>query len=134
LGHEVVVFEAQEKLGGMLRYGIPAFRLPDEVLDREVAVLARMGIEFRTGVQLGRDIAVSELERDFHAVFLGLGAWKSRRLRIPGEEHQAVWMGIEFLREVKTGGTPALPSRVVVIGGGTQRLTPHVPPAGLGQR
>jgi len=118
LGHEVVVFEAQEKLGGMLRYGIPAFRLPDEVLDREVAVLARMGIEFRTGVQLGRDIAVSELERDFHAVFLGLGAWKSRRLRIPGEEHQAVWMGIEFLREVKTGGTPALPSRVVVIGGG----------------
>ena len=122
MGHEVVVFEAREKLGGMLRYGIPAFRLPHEVLDREIAVLKRMGIEFRTGVALGRDLTLSELERDFHAVFLGLGAWKSRRLNVPGEDHPAVFPGIEFLARGKTGKPPELPGRVAVIGGGNTAI------------
>lgn len=122
LGHEVVVFEAREKLGGMLRYGIPAFRLPHEVLDREIAVLKRMGIEFRTGVALGRDITLDELERQFHAVFLGLGAWKSRRLGVPGEDHPAVFQGIEFLAQVKTGRPPKLPAQVAVIGGGNTAI------------
>ncbi|MBC7222281.1 FAD-dependent oxidoreductase [Candidatus Bipolaricaulota bacterium] len=122
MGHEVVVFEARDQLGGMLRYGIPAFRLPHDVLDREIAVLKRMGIDFRTGVALGRDITLEELERDFHAVFLGLGAWKSRALGIPGEDHPAVFAGIEFLAQVKTGKAPKLPSQVAVIGGGNTAI------------
>lgn len=122
MGHEVVVFEAREKLGGMLRYGIPAFRLPHEVLDREIAVLKRMGIEFRTGVALGRDLSLADLERDFHAVFLGLGAWKSRQLGVPGEDHRKVFPGIEFLAQVKTGKPPELPGRVAVIGGGNTAI------------
>ncbi|MCS7216584.1 MAG: FAD-dependent oxidoreductase [Candidatus Bipolaricaulota bacterium] len=121
-GHAVVVFEARERLGGMLRYGIPVFRLPHEVLDREIEVLRRMGIEFRTGVALGRDLTLADLERDFHAVFLGLGAWKSRRLGIPGEDHPAVLQGLEFLAQVKTGQPPRLPGRVAVIGGGNTAM------------
>ncbi len=122
VGHEVVVFEARDQLGGMLRYGIPAFRLPHEVLDREISVLKRMGIEFRTGVALGRDVSLAELERSFHAVFLGLGAWKSRLLGIPGEDHPLVFQGIEFLARVKTGTPPPLPGRVAVIGGGNTAI------------
>lgn len=122
LGHAVAVFEARDRLGGMLRYGIPAFRLPHEVLDREIRVLRKMGIEFHTKVALGRDLSLAELERDFHAVFLGLGAWKSRRLGVPGEDHPAVFVGIEFLAQVKTGKAPKLPSRVAVIGGGNTAI------------
>ncbi|MBC7318995.1 FAD-dependent oxidoreductase, partial [Candidatus Bipolaricaulota bacterium] len=90
--------------------------------DREIAVLKRMGIEFRTGVALGRDITLDELERQFHAVFLGLGAWKSRRLGVPGEDHPAVFQGIEFLAQVKTGRPPKLPAQVAVIGGGNTAI------------
>jgi len=122
LGHGVVIFEAEEKLGGMLRYGIPAFRLPDEVLDREIDVLSRMGIEFRTGIRLGREISLTQLEDGFDAVFLGLGAWKSRRLGIPSEDNPAVWLGIEFLRAVKEGRRPKLPGKVAVIGGGNTAI------------
>lgn len=122
MGHEVVVFEARDKLGGMLRYGIPAFRLPHDVLDREIEVLRRMGIAFRTGVALGRDLTLSQLEQEFDAVFLGLGAWRSRRLGIPGEDHSAVFQGIEFLAQVKTGTPPVLPQRVAVIGGGNTAI------------
>lgn len=122
LGHEVVVFEAREKLGGMLRYGIPAFRLPHDVLDREIEVLRRMGIVFRTGVALGRDFSLSDLERDFHAIFLGLGAWRSRRLGVPGEDHPLVFPGIDFLARVKAGHAPRLPAKVAVIGGGNTAI------------
>ena len=117
-GHGVVVYEAMPRMGGMLRYGIPEYRLPQSVIDREVNVLERMGIDFRNGIRLGEDVGLDELRADHDAVFLGLGAWGTRSLGISGEEHPAVMQGTDFLRRVNEGDRPDLPRRVVVIGGG----------------
>ena len=121
-GHRVTVFDAMPKMGGMLRYGIPDFRLPQDVLDQELGVLTRMGIEFRNGVCLGQDVSLPELERDYDAVFLGLGAWDSRGLSIPHEDHPAVQQGIDFLRRLNCGERVTLPPRVAVIGGGNTAI------------
>ncbi len=121
-GHGAVVFDAMPKMGGMLRYGIPDFRLPQGVLDRELAVLQEMGIEFHGGVRLGADLSLDALERDYDAVFLGLGAWESRTLSVPHEDHPAVLHGIDFLRRLNMGEPVTLPGRVAVIGGGNTAI------------
>ena len=121
-GHRAVVFDAMPKMGGMLRYGIPDFRLPQEILDRELDVLKEMGIEFRNGVRLGANLTLDELERDYDAIFLGLGAWDSRSLSVPHEDHPAVQQGIEFLRRLNCGEAVSLPERVVVVGGGNTAI------------
>ena len=117
-GHGVVVYEAMPRMGGMLRYGIPEYRLPQPVIDREVGVLGQMGIDFRNGIRLGEDISLEDLRAEYDAVFLGLGAWGTRSLGISGEKHPAVIQGTDFLRRVNEGERPALPRRVAVIGGG----------------
>ena len=86
LGYQVTIFEAENALGGALRLYLPAFRLPREVLDREVGLVAKMGAEVRLKSRLGRDIHLEDLRRDFAAVFLALGAHKSLSLQIPGED------------------------------------------------
>jgi len=121
-GHATVVFDAMPKMGGMLRYGIPDFRLPQEVLDREITVLQRMGIEFRNDMHLGKELTLADLERDFDAIFLGLGAWGTRSLAIPGKDHPAVFQGIDFLRTVNEGNKTPLPDHVAVIGGGNTAM------------
>ncbi len=121
-GHTTVVFDAMPKMGGMLRYGIPDFRLAQKGLDRELAVLEKMGIEFRNNVRLGEEITLVQLQSEFDAVFLGLGAWRVRGLRIPGEDHSSVMQGIEFLRRVNEGERTPLPPRMVVIGGGNTAM------------
>ena len=117
--YKVTVFDKNELPGGMLRYGIPAFRLEKTVLDAEIDVLKELGVVFRCGVEVGRDVTIQQLrEQGFDAFYLGIGAQKSAALGIPGEELQGVWGGIDFLRTVNAGARPELGKKVVVVGGG----------------
>jgi formate dehydrogenase major subunit len=116
LGHSCTVFDAHPAPGGMLRYGIPNFRLPGEVIDREVEVIARLGAEFKHGTSLGEDITLRELRGEYDAVFLGLGAQKPLTLQLAGEEAKGVISGLGFLAEEDGKGTVG--KKVIVIGGG----------------
>jgi heterodisulfide reductase subunit A len=119
-GYQVTLFEAQDRLGGMLRVGIPDYRLPQGILDREIGRILRLGVEARTGVRLGPDVTLHGLKaQGFAAVFLGIGAHASLKLGIPGEENATgVVDAVRFLREVNSGGQPPVGARVAVIGGG----------------
>ncbi len=117
--YKVTVFDKNELPGGMLRYGIPSFRLEKPVLDSEIDVLKELGVVFRCGVEVGKDVTIEELRKQgFAAFYLAVGAQKSAALGIPGEELKGVWGGIDFLREVNAGARPAIGKKVVVIGGG----------------
>lgn len=121
LGYRVTVFEALPEPGGMLRVGIPAYRLPREVLDREIGLIQALGVEIRPNTSLGRDISWDDLKA-FNAVFLATGAHKERRLGIPGEQALGVVSGLEFLRDVNQGREVAVRGRVAVIGGGNTAI------------
>ena len=117
--YKVTVFDKNDQPGGMLRYGIPSFRLEKPVLDAEIDVLKELGVIFRCGVEIGKDITVAQLrEQGYDAIYLAVGAQKSASLGIPGEDLEGVWGGIDFLREVNSGAKPAVGSKVVVVGGG----------------
>ena len=117
--YRVTVFDKNEQPGGMLRYGIPNFRLEKNVLDAEIDVLKEMGVIFRCGVEVGKVVTIQQLrEQGFDAFFLGVGAQKSSSLGIPGEDLKGVWGGIDFLREVNAGSKPEIGKKVVVVGGG----------------
>jgi NADPH-dependent glutamate synthase beta subunit-like oxidoreductase/coenzyme F420-reducing hydrogenase delta subunit/NAD-dependent dihydropyrimidine dehydrogenase PreA subunit len=116
LGYAATVFEAYSEVGGMLRSGVPQYRLPREVLDREFERLTRMGVEIRTNTPVVSLDLVFEL--GYKAIFVTVGAQQSRRLGVPGEDQPGVIDAITFLREVSLGLRPALGERVVVIGGG----------------
>ena len=117
--YRVTVFDKNELPGGMLRYGIPSFRLERNVLDAEIDVLKELGVIFRCGVEIGKDVTIQQLrEQGFDAIYLAVGAQKSASLGIPGEELEGVWGGIDFLREVNGGARPYLGKKAVVIGGG----------------
>ncbi len=121
LGYIVTIYEAQPQLGGMLRYGIPAYRLPKEVLDQELAVILSLGIDWRTNFALGRDFTWQDL-KTFDAIFLATGAWQSLSLKIPGEESAGVISGLELLKKINSGQEVFLGERVAVIGGGNTAL------------
>ncbi len=118
LGYRVTLFEAEAALGGALRLYIPPYRLPREVLDRELAVLDKLGVEVFLRTRLGRDVHLEELRRDFAAVFLALGAHKSLHLEVSGENLAQVMSGLDFLRLANDGRPPEVGPRVAVIGGG----------------
>ena len=118
-GFQVTLFEALEKLGGMLRAGIPDFRLPPEILDREIEQILALGVEVRTGAVLGRDFRLDSLkEQGFEAVFLGIGAHKDLSLGVEGEESDGVLRAVEFLRRANLGERVDVGRRVAVVGGG----------------
>jgi NADPH-dependent glutamate synthase beta subunit-like oxidoreductase/NAD-dependent dihydropyrimidine dehydrogenase PreA subunit len=118
-GYAVTVFEKQERLGGMLTLGIPSFRLEKAVVDSEIDVLREMGVAFKTGVEVGRDVTLGDLRKEgFAAFYLAIGAQAGRSLGIEGEEAQGVATGVDFLREVNLGVGVGLSGKVVVIGGG----------------
>jgi len=115
-GHKVVVFEREEKPGGMLTYGIPPYRLPKQVVEKEAAALAGMGVEINTGKAVGVDVKFEALQKEFDAVLLAVGAWRERDIGIAGEE--LMMAGLEFLRDVNKGRGKPLGMAVAVIGGG----------------
>ena len=118
-GYPVTVFDRNPIPGGMLTLGIPSFRLEKDVLNAEIDILREMGVEFRCGVEVGKDITIAQLrEQGYKGFYLAIGAQKSRPLGIPGEELSGVTGGIEFLREVNLGHAPAVGKTCVVIGGG----------------
>jgi NADPH-dependent glutamate synthase beta subunit-like oxidoreductase len=118
-GYQVCVFEAADALGGMLRHGIPEYRLPRRVLDAEIALILALGVEVRTGRHVGRDLDWRELEA-WDAVFIATGAGRPLGLGVPGSDRAR--SGLEFLREVNRGGRPPLGPRVAVIGGGSTAM------------
>ncbi len=117
-GYPVTLFEAQPFLGGALRLYIPPYRLPREVLEREVSLVSQLGAEVRLRTRLGRDVHLEDLRRDFAAVFLALGAHQGLSLQIPGENLTGVMDGLSFLKAVNEGTPPPVGRRVAVIGGG----------------
>jgi len=121
-GVDVTVYEGMEKAGGMLRYGIPDYRMPQDVLDLEINTILRLGVTLKTNTRLGRDFDLLSLRKDNDAVIIALGAWKSRNLRVPGENHREVLSGIEFLRDVAMGRHVKVGRKVVVIGGGNTAI------------
>lgn len=118
LGYGPTIFEELPKLGGMLRYGIPEYRLPRDILDEEIEVILNAGVEVKCGSKVGRDVSMEQLMEDFEAVFVAVGAHKSLSARIPGEDLPGVRGGAEFLREVELGSAPEVGKKVAVIGGG----------------
>jgi NADPH-dependent glutamate synthase beta subunit-like oxidoreductase/Pyruvate/2-oxoacid:ferredoxin oxidoreductase delta subunit len=117
-GYKVTVFEALPEAGGMLRYGIPDYRLPRDVLATEVARIAALGVEFRYGTAVGKDVSLESLQKDYAAVFVGIGAHQGKKLKVEGEDGPGVYTGTGFLRQVASGKPPPIGKRVVVIGGG----------------
>jgi NADPH-dependent glutamate synthase beta subunit-like oxidoreductase/Pyruvate/2-oxoacid:ferredoxin oxidoreductase delta subunit len=117
-GYAVTIFEAFDRAGGMLRYGIPKYRLPRQVLDAEIQRVLDLGVELRTRVSVGRDLSLDELRQQFQAIFVGIGAHKGLRLGVPGEDVPNVFTGTEFLNQVNSGEPVEVGRKVVVIGGG----------------
>ncbi|NOZ20668.1 MAG: FAD-dependent oxidoreductase [Planctomycetes bacterium] len=123
MGHTPEIFDAQPKLGGMLRYGIPEFRLPGKALDWEIEGILALGIETHTETVLGKDVTLQGLRDDgFDAVFLALGAWTSMSLGVEGDDLPGVMAGVDFLARQAAGDSPPLGERVVVVGGGNTAI------------
>jgi len=118
LGHSVTVFESEAEPGGMLRYGIPDFRLPRRVVETEINRILADGVELKTNTRLGRDVTLETLQSQFDAILLAIGTQEGKRLNLEGTDLKGVWGGLNFLRKVKTGERIGLTGKVAVIGGG----------------
>jgi len=118
MGYRPTIIEELPQLGGMLRYGIPPYRLPREILDQEIDFIVNVGVEVKTNTRVGRDITLGQLQKEYDAIFVAVGAHKSLPIRVPGEDLPGVKGGAEFLREVELGIAPHPGKRVAVIGGG----------------
>ena len=118
-GYDVTVFEKEQLPGGMLQYGIPSFRLEKDVLAAEIDVLRQMGVEFRCGVELGKDVTLAQLKgQGYKAFYLAIGMQGGRKAGVPGEDAEGVESGIAFLKRVNGDHSVRLPGDVVVVGGG----------------
>ncbi|MGD9248889.1 MAG: FAD-dependent oxidoreductase [Desulfobacteraceae bacterium] len=125
LGHSPTIYEAMSKLGGITRYGIPEYRLPDKVLDWEIEGILNLGIDVHYNTQLGKDFTIDSLrEQGYEAIFMGIGAWKDYTLGIDGEDAEGVWQGINFLSTVANHPEKSIPvgRRAAVVGGGNSAI------------
>jgi len=122
MGYSVTIYDKQPKLGGMLRYGIPEYRLPQSILDKEINYLLAHGIDAKTNVKIGEDITLTQLRKENDAVYVAVGAWTSKPMGIENEDHPSIIPGIKFLEQVKREGPPKLEGTVVVIGGGNTAI------------
>ena len=122
LGHQCTVYDMHEAPGGMVRYGIPSYRLPRDVIDREAAVIEKLGVKFQYNTKLGRDIAMDQLRSENDAVYLALGAQKASSMRVEGEDLEGVLPGIGFLGAVSRDENYQIGKRVMVVGGGNTAI------------
>ena len=118
MGMAPTIFEAEPRPAGMLYTGIPAYRLPRDLIDAEIELIRGLGVEFRCGVKIGRDVSFEDLRRDFKAVIIAVGAKRARMLQLPGSDALGIYGGIDFLRTMSLGEKLPIGRRVVVIGGG----------------
>lgn len=121
-GHAVTILEAMPEAGGMLRYGIPEYRLPKRILDQEIRAITDLGIEIRYNTRVGRDLTLDELKCGYDVVVVAIGAWKDMPLRCKGSDLPGVLGGCDFLRRVATGNAPALGKNVAIVGGGNTAM------------
>lgn len=121
-GHDVTVFERQPHAGGMMRYGIPEYRLPKVTLDKEIDIMKKMGVKIMTGKSLGTHIRLEDLNNDFDCVYLAIGSWRATPMHLEGENLEGVWLGIQYLEQVTKGMDIKLGDNVVVIGGGNTAI------------
>ncbi len=132
-GYAVTIYEAMPELGGMLMYGIPEYRLPKEVLKKEIDMILSMGVQVKTNTKIGCDISLDDIKKEYDAVIVAIGAWKSSRMNIPGEDLHGVYGGIDFLRNVamsdvqhesrdKIVSSLSIGKRVAVVGGGNTAM------------
>jgi formate dehydrogenase major subunit len=122
-GYQPTIFEALPDMGGMLRYGIPEYRLPKEVLDKEIRWITDLGVDVHTNKTLGKDFTIDELfSQGFKSVFIGLGAQVGKPMQVENEEAEGVLSGVEFLKQVEMKTNPAVKGRVVVVGGGNTAI------------
>ncbi len=117
-GHEVTVYEAQAEAGGMTRYGIPYYRMPAAMLDRDIDVITSVGVKIQYNTWVGRDLTMEQLRADYDAVILSVGLWTGRSTRIPGSDGAGVFRAVDLLRDVAAGVEVPVPRSAVVIGGG----------------
>lgn len=122
LGHSVTVYDAMPQMGGMLRYGIPQYRLPKEVVDKEVALIESLGVEMKNNVKIGRDVSFDEIRKNADATLVAVGAWKSMNMRVKGEELENVIGGIDFLGKVALKQKVDIGKSVAVCGGGNTAM------------
>jgi len=121
-GYRVTIYESREQPGGMLRYGVPDYRLPQACLDAEINRIIDLGVDLQLATQIGRDISLQELRNRHAALYLGLGAQSGRRLGVPGEEGPSVWSGTDYLARVNCSEEIDLGKRVIVVGGGNSAI------------
>ncbi len=119
-GHDVTVFEALAEAGGMLRYGIPGYRLPDEIVDRDIKAIEEAGVKIRAKKKI--DSAEALLEKGFEAVFVASGAWRGLKMGIAGEDGPGVLDGLTFLKAVNSDKAPPIGEKVIVVGGGNTAI------------
>ena len=117
-GYEVIIYEAAPKAGGWLRYGIPEFRLPKEVLDTEIELMCTNGMQIEYNKQLGKDIFLQDLAQDFAAVYLAIGAQKAVPMPVKGSDLEGCFLGVDFLKAHALGNSPDLGLKVAIVGGG----------------
>jgi NADPH-dependent glutamate synthase beta subunit-like oxidoreductase len=117
-GYKVTVFEGLPKAGGMLRYGIPVYRLPREILDAEIQRILDLGVELKCDTKIGKDVAFEDIRKEYDAIYVAIGAHQGKNMGIPGEDGPGIWTGTEFLNHANSGKQVDLGNNVVVIGGG----------------
>jgi glutamate synthase (NADPH/NADH) small chain len=117
-GYECVIFEKLPEAGGMMRYGIPEYRLPYDALDKDVNYIKSLGVEIRYNITVGKDITLDQLNKDFDAVFAGTGLHLGRSTRVPGTDHHNVYQAVDLLRDITLGKELPVMENIVVIGGG----------------
>ena len=121
-GHRVTIVDAMPQMGGMLRYGIPEYRLPKRVLDEEIDEIASLGVEMKNNFRIGVDATFEEFKSHYDAVVVAIGAWSSMPIGCPGEDLEGVLGGIDFLQRVALGERPEIGDKVAIVGGGNTAM------------